>query len=144
MSEAFQIVEGFKTLYQTLNAQTCRSGLIESVYADNLIFEDSFHRIEGAGPFRDYCQSLYENLSRCDFTFHDQWVTESDAMLTWTMVFCHPRIKKGKEVSVEGASLIRFEQKVFYHRDYFDGGELLYEHLPLMGALIKTLKNRMI
>lgn len=143
LNSAFEMVEAFKVLYHRLDATTCKSGIIESVYHEDMQFEDSFHRIEGVRAFRDYCDSLYENLSYCEFVFHNQWVTEEDAMLTWTMRYVHPRIKGGKEVSVEGATLIRFDQKVYFHRDYFDGGELLYEHIPLMGRLIKTLKNRM-
>lgn len=143
IESAFKIVERFKHLYETLNSSNCHDGLIEVVYRDDLQFQDSFHLIDGIDAFRDYCASLYENLTSCEFNFHEQWVTENDAMLVWTMRYKHPRINRGKEVSVEGSSLIRFEDKVYFHRDYFDGGELLYEHIPLVGTLIRTLKNRM-
>jgi hypothetical protein len=70
-------------------------------------------------------------------------VTESDAMLTWTMTFSHPRLRGGRSISVEGASEISFDEKVYFHQDYFDGGNLLYEHVPVLGSVISYLKKRM-
>ena len=31
--------------------------------------------------------------------------------------------------------------KIYYHRDYFDMGSLLYEHLPLLGKIIQKLNK---
>jgi hypothetical protein len=33
--------------------------------------------------------------------------------------------------------------KIYYHRDYFDMGAMLYEHLPLLGRIIQRLKHRL-
>ena len=137
------VVDRFKTLYQTLNADNCKRGIIEDVYESSLLFEDSFHSIEGVNNFVDYCASLYQNLLSCDFAFHDQWVRDNDAMLNWTMDYAHPKLNKGEIISLEGASLIRFDSKIYFHRDYFDGGQLLYEHVPVMGRVIRTLKHMM-
>ncbi|KZY40174.1 MULTISPECIES: nuclear transport factor 2 family protein [unclassified Oleiphilus] len=134
------VVERFKHLFHTLDANNCDSGIIEAVYEPDVLFEDSFHRIEGVANFQGYCASLYQNLLSCQFTFHDQWVKDNDAMLNWTMKYAHPKLNKGRIITIEGASLIRFNDKVYYHRDYFDGGQLLYEHIPVMGKLIQTLK----
>jgi hypothetical protein len=42
-------------------------------------------------------------------------------------------------------SYLQFDKagKVRYHRDYFDLGAMLYEHLPLLGSLVKTIKRRL-
>ena len=143
ISHNIAVVDRFKSLYHSLNAENCQSGIIEEVYDTSLVFEDSFHKIKGVKNFSDYCASLYQNLLSCEFTFHDQWVKDNDAMLNWTMKYAHPRFNKGKIISIEGASLIRFNDKVYFHRDYFDGGELLYEHIPVMGRMIKTVKHLM-
>ena len=49
----------------------------------------------------------------------------------------------GKPISVQGTSHIRFTDKVYFHQDYFDGGALLYEHVPVLGSIIQQLKKRM-
>ena len=63
-------------------------------------------------------------------------------MVTWTMSLKHPRLNGGDPVIVPGSSLIRFREKVFYHRDYFDGGAMLYEQLPFIGMVIRAIKAR--
>ena len=34
-------------------------------------------------------------------------------------------------------------KKLTYHEDIYDLGEMLYEHVPLMGTIIKWLKRRL-
>ena len=143
MSQPEQVVESFKKLYQTLDATNCQSEIVDKVYRDDVLFQDSFHQIEGLVAMKEYFNALYLNLISCDFDFHGQWVTESSAMLTWTMTYSHQRLNRGRKIFVKGATEIRFDDKVFFHRDYFDGGDLLYEHVPGLGMVIKKLKKYM-
>jgi hypothetical protein len=32
--------------------------------------------------------------------------------------------------------------KVLYQRDYYDAGEMLYEHLPVLGWAVRGVKKR--
>jgi hypothetical protein len=144
VSQAEQLVENFKTLYCEMCAQDLHLPLLQQVYAENMAFHDSFHCIEGREAFIHYCENLYENLQRCDFYFHEHWISEGQAIMTWTMTYQHPRLNRGKPVDVEGATHIRFQDKVTYHRDYCDGGALLYEHIPLLGTVIQQLKKRLV
>lgn len=144
ISKASKLVEAFKSLYMSLDKSNCYDGLIDAVYSTDMVFQDSFHRIEGLESFKDYCAGLYENLNYCEFEFQKEWVGKDDAVLTWTMSYSHPRLKGSKKIEVEGATELVFKDKVVYHKDYFDGGELLYEHVPLLGAVIGQLKKRMV
>lgn len=137
------LIEHFKSLYRSMCAEDLQEELLKEVYAEDLLFQDSFHKIESRQAFLHYCAELYENLRSCDFDFHDQWVSDGQAMLTWTMTYSHPKLNRGKHISVQGASHIRFNEKVYFHQDYFDGGALLYEHVPVLGAVIQQLKKRM-
>ena len=143
LEHAQKLTAQFKRLYKNLNNTNTGSNLIDQLYHVDMTFKDSFHTINGLAEFKQYCGSLYENLSSCDFVFHKSWVTENDAMLTWTMTYSHPRLKGGKLISVEGASEINFDGKINAHQDYFDGGDLLYEHVPVLGSVIGYLKKRM-
>jgi len=143
LEHAHKLTAQFKTLYANLNHDTCSTDLIDHTYQHDMVFKDSFHTINNITDFKAYCGSLYQNINSCDFEFHKTWVTENDAMLTWTMHFSHPRLKGGKIISVEGASEICFENKIYSHQDFFDGGDLLYEHVPIIGSVIGFLKKRM-
>ena len=143
LAHANKLTERFKRLYKNLNHDNAESSLIDQLYHVDMSFKDSFHTVNGLTDFKHYCSSLYENLSTCDFVFHKSWVTENDAMLTWTMTYSHPRLRGGKLITVEGASEISFDGKIYAHQDYFDGGDLLYEHVPVLGSVIGYLKKRM-
>lgn len=143
LSPAQRLVENFKTLYREMNAKDLKRSLLKEVYAEEMSFHDSFHNIQGREHFIAYCETLYENLRRCDFEFHEQWLSEGQAMLTWTMIYEHPRLNRGKAIRVEGATHIRFDEQVYFHQDFCDGGALLYEHVPVLGSVIQQLKKRL-
>ena len=140
---AEQNAERFKTLFAKLNSKNLSPDWLAEVYTENMHFEDSFHVIDGLDEFYRYCDSLYENIESISFRFHEQWLQPGAAMLTWTMQYQHPRLNKGKPIYVDGASHIRFNEKIYFHKDYFDGGQLLYEQVPLLGSAIRFLKDRL-
>ena len=56
----------------------------------------------------------------------------------------HPSLRAGDTIRVEGASYLRTHNgKIYYHRDYFDMGAMLYEHLPLLGRIVQRIKKRL-
>jgi hypothetical protein len=44
---------------------------------------------------------------------------------------------------VAGCTHLKWHDTVFYHRDFFDAGAMLYEQLPVFGSIIAWLKRRM-
>lgn len=58
------------------------------------------------------------------------------------MCFHHGHLGK-HEVTVSGISVIRFDEKIFAHRNYYDMGELLYEHVPILGRAVRKLKAKL-
>ena len=71
-SQAEALLERFKTLYREMNARDLKLDLLKQVYAEDMVFHDSFHHIQGRENFIAYCENLYANLRRCDFQFHEQ------------------------------------------------------------------------
>jgi hypothetical protein len=45
---------------------------------------------------------------------------------------------------VPGGTLIKIDkfEKIIFHRDYFDAGAMLYEQIPLLGRVIKWVKQK--
>jgi len=139
------ILANFRALYQALNRDTITAELIASVYDNDVVFEDCFHHISGLEELTNYFDNLYENVKSIRFEFHDDWLNDRSAMLNWTMTFVHPSLNSGREINVEGASkLIFHDGKIVHHKDYFDAGSLLYEHIPVLKSIIRYLKKRMV
>ena len=114
------------------------------LYTDDVRFTDPLHEVQGLGQLRGDFTELYANVSELRFDFHgfDQ-ITEGEGYLRWVMSYRHPRLAGGRLIRVDGCSHLRWRDKVYCHRDYFDAGALLYEHLPVLGRAIAWLKRRM-
>lgn len=134
-------VERLKALYRT-HPPDLGAGLA-AVYAEDVVFRDPARELRGRQALARYLQELYRGVLACRFEFQDELRAEGRAALTWTMYLRHGRLRPRETLALPGASFLRFADKVHDHRDYFDLGALLYERLPLIGPLVRTLKARL-
>ena len=117
---------------------------IPSVYAESVVFQDPVHRIEGLPALQAYFARTSANLTSCRFHFdtvHE--LPDSAAWISWRMDFAHPKLRQGAVISVDGVTHVRFDERITYHRDYFDLGSMLYEHVPVVGGAVRWLKGRL-
>ncbi|MEW6990989.1 nuclear transport factor 2 family protein [Colwelliaceae bacterium 6441] len=134
-------LSNFINVYQTLSSENLV--LLETIYHREITFIDPIHQVEGFDELYYYFENLYQNLSSCEFIIQDVMWQHSKASIYWKMTYVHPKLNKGRKVTVFGSSYIKGENdKVIYHRDYLDLGAMLYEQLPLFGRLIKWLKAK--
>ncbi|RMO68708.1 nuclear transport factor 2 family protein [Pseudomonas syringae group genomosp. 3] len=117
---------------------------VAELYSEDVSFSDPMHDIHGLAAMQRYFAELYANVRDLHFDFHafDE-VRSGEGYLVWTMSYSHPRLAGGRTIRVEGCSHLKWRDKVYRHRDYFDAGALLYEHLPIMGRAIHWLKKRL-
>lgn len=119
------------------------------LYSTDALFVDPLHEIRGLATLQRYFAELYANVRDLHFEFHGcdalrEGGNEGEGYLRWTLSYRHPRLAGGRLIRVEGCShLLWRDGKVYRHRDYFDAGALLYEHLPVFGTLIAWLKRRL-
>jgi len=135
-------LHNFATQFAELDASNLYK--LNELYSDDIHFRDPLHEIHGLTALHAYFTELYANVSEIGFTFHSyDHVQEGSGYLRWTLRYRHPRLHGGQVISVDGCSYLQWHEKVYQHRDYFDAGALLYEHLPLMGTAIGWLKGRL-
>ncbi|GGP79833.1 transcriptional regulator [Shewanella ulleungensis] len=136
------IVDAFIDMYQQLNKDNLF--LLRQVYRDDIAFRDPMHEVSGIDDLTRYFANMYLNVSHIEFNIKEVVVSHnnSQAALYWTMTYSHPKLNKGQYIQVEGMSQLKFDDKIYSHRDYFDLGQMLYEQVPFLGGLIGLLKNR--
>ena len=138
-----KVISDFAELYQSLNKDNLHR--LSEVYSDDVVFIDSSHKLQGISNLTDYFEGLYSNLEYCKFDIkHIQSDSTGHAFLTWQMDFAHPKLSGGKNITVDGATDLRFEEKITYHRDFIDMGQMLYEHIPVLGSVIRFIKKKAI
>ncbi|AWB65407.1 transcriptional regulator [Saccharobesus litoralis] len=133
----------FIECYEALGVEDFSS--LTQVYHANVHFQDPIHQINGINDLTQYFQQLYTQVTACQFKVIEVLESKNNqqAAIYWQMTYQHKQLNAHKPITVEGHSLLKTENdKVIYHRDYLDVGAMLYEHIPLLGSLVKTIKKR--
>jgi hypothetical protein len=136
-------MENFLTTYQELTADNLHR--LAEIYNEKIHFIDPAHEIHGLERLSSYFAGLYREVQSIGFRFNHPVKVDNEAYLQWLMSLQHRKLQGGRTIFVPGASYLRFADngKVDHHRDYFDLGAMLYEQLPLLGTVIRTLKRRL-
>ncbi len=136
-------MDHFLKTYTALNHSNLH--LLDTIYTEDIYFVDPAHAFQGLAKLTAYFQALYANLNAIEFNFTDPLKHGDIAYVQWNMAFSHPKLQRGKVIEVPGATFLRFHSsgKVSYHRDHFDLGCMLYEHLPVLGKIISGVKRRL-
>ena len=130
-------------LFANLNSQQVTTANFAQAYRKDVVFTDPLHVIEGLEALVSYSQSLYSNVTSCRFEFERILERDGEATLIWKMHLVHPKLNGGKLVVVPGVTHALFDDRIYYHRDYFDAGAMLYEQLPILKQVIGWLKARL-
>ena len=129
--------------WQTLTPQTVDD--IATVYADDASFRDPFNDVRGIEKIQRIFADMFVRLDAPTFTIIETIEQPHGALLIWDFDFRLKSLKPQLTRRIHGTSHIRFDAdgRVSYHRDYWDAAGELYEKLPLVGALMRWLQNRM-
>ena len=113
-------------------------------YTEDAWFKDPFNEVTGHAPMRRIFEHMFDAVHEPRFVILEAVEEGDTAFLTWEFRF---RMKRFDTVTVQvvrGASHLRFadDDRIDYHRDYWDAAEELYEKLPLVGNLMRFLKRQ--
>ena len=135
------LLEKFSSFYTNLASMQVSE--LASIYNEDVVFIDPIAKHEGLSAVENYFSKLLSNSQHCDFTIHTKQLNDSNnCTVTWTMKFTSSKMNKGKPISVDGITMLVIENdKITYHRDYYDLGQMLYENVPLLGLIIKRIKR---
>ena len=136
-------VKNFQDVYNQLDRNNL--DLLKSIYSDDIQFIDPIHEINGYSELKSYFESMYSNSGYTRFIFGEEALQGDICTLQWRMELQHKKLNRGRHFSIDGISILRFDVngKVYYHRDYYDLGALIYERIPLIGSIISYIKGRL-
>jgi len=133
--------KAYGVFFETLTQETALEEY-KKQFSDSVYFEDPFHKINGIEALYELFQNMYRTLHQPQFVILDLLEDEKQAYLRWEFHFAFS--PKETMHSFEGVSRVLFddEGKVSSHVDYWDAASHIYEKLPIMGAFIRFVKNR--
>lgn len=136
-------LENSKSFFDKLSADNL--SLVEQFYDQNVVFQDPVHKLSGSSAVKKYYEGLYRNVDAIRFEYGKGVESGSNVSLPWTMYLKTQAINGGKEITVDGVSIIAFNSggKAIFHRDYFDMGEFVYERVPILKSVIAYIKKKL-
>lgn len=126
--------------YETLDLASI--GQVASIYAENASFKDPFNEVSGPAAIMKIFEHMFVQVQQPRFRVTAKVIEGDQAFLTWNFEFRMKRFSTSLQC-IRGASHIFFTRDglVSMHRDYWDAAEELYEKLPVLGSLMRTLKR---
>jgi len=117
---------------------------LSSIYSDCVVFIDPVAKHKGISSVEHYFESLLHNAEHCTFEIHEKLASSDNSYtVTWTMSFKSSKLNGGEVILVDGVSVIKIaDEKIIYHRDYYDLGQMIYENIPVLGRLLSYIKRR--
>ena len=121
MSTLPSVISRFVEYYATLDTQP--PSVLAGIYRADATLIDPFGEHSGVFAIQRYFTHLLANVQHCRFTV--------DALaFVVVMHWSHPRIA----ATAAGRSVVDMrDDRIVRQRDYYDAGEMIYEHLPILG-----------
>ncbi|MGG5836316.1 MULTISPECIES: nuclear transport factor 2 family protein [Enterobacteriaceae] len=141
MSAMPSVIDRFVDYYTGLDNQP--PSALAALYDVNATLLDPFGEHKGLFAIQRYFTHLLTNVESCRFTIDPPLYDDRRFVVTWTMHWSHPRIAGGETLSLPGCSMAEIQgETIVRQRDYYDAGEMIYEHLPLLGWAVRGVKRR--
>jgi hypothetical protein len=136
-------IRRFEDFLAHLDEKTAREDT-EKVYAPDAYLNDTLKTIHGAPAIRDYFIKTAKGLDSMTVTFDDLAVSGRNYYFRWTMDTRMKNLARGKTVRTIGITLVRFdsEGRVILHQDFWDSAQGVWEHVPVMGSVIRWIRTK--
>lgn len=136
--------EKFKAVFADFN-ETMTEANLRDLYAESIYFNDTFVTLKSADELVAYMQKTSDNVQSSSVKIVDVARSDSDYYLRWVMeieFLARGKLIKSRSI---GMTQLRFDAagKVVFHQDYWDSANAFYQHLPIVGGLVKRIKNAM-
>jgi len=134
------LLQDFKAFYLKPDAATLEKA--DRLYTQDIEFRDPLHTIHGILAFKSYLKSVYTGPTDIRFEYLDEQCGEHWACITWVASYRHGALGGGRTLELRGTTQIRFTDRIFYQEDFFDVGAMVYQHLPVLGPIVRYINRR--
>lgn len=114
-------------------------------YAEQAYFRDPFNEVRGLPAIEAIFTAMFARLEDPRFRITDSVQAGDAAFLVWDFTFRIRALRPRLERRIHGSTHLRFgpDGRVVHHRDYWDAAGEFYEHLPLVGTVLRGLRRRL-
>ncbi|MFP4281128.1 MAG: nuclear transport factor 2 family protein [Opitutales bacterium] len=141
--EAEAAIERFRRFFSDLTVDRVEEECAR-VYARDAILHDTLVTHQGIDEILPYFRSTAERAAGVNVTIDRTVRDGSDYFIQWTMDITWKGFGKGRTTRSVGMSHLRFNAagEVVLHHDFWDSTSGFFEHLPVIGGLLRWIKRR--
>jgi hypothetical protein len=120
--------------------QRTRIGALDAMVAPDMLFRDPVQEFRGRDKFKALFERMYEAFANPAFVVHNRALDGQVCFLKWTFTGAMGK----RTFAVIGVSEVEFDNAglVVTHVDHWDAASQFYEHFPLLGGVLRLIKNR--
>ena len=135
-----EAVENLKNAYLQLSPTSV--DLLLECYSNDARFKDPFQEVQGHPAIQHIFLKMYEQLINPSFVIREELMGDHQVAFLWDFTFSMRRWNKSP-IQFTGVSWLYFNDAflVNKHHDFWDPSEGIYEHLPLIGPVMRGLKS---
>ncbi|MCO5113417.1 MAG: lipocalin family protein [Bdellovibrionaceae bacterium] len=119
--------------------------ILDGFYSNDVHFIDPVADVQGLDELKDYYNKMYQNVENIHFEFKNFIEGKDSIAAEWVMTLTSKKLNSSKPFDVVGSSIFILNEKgeIKYHRDYLDLGEMIYEKIPVVGFVIRSVKKNL-
>jgi len=116
---------------------------LKDFYSDDAYFKDPFNEVRGVPAIPRIFTHMFEQVDAPRFVVTGSVLQGDQAFLTWDFLFRMKRFASDEQC-IRGATHLKFaaDGRAYFHRDYWDAAEELYEKLPVLSWLMRWLRRK--
>jgi hypothetical protein len=136
--------ERFAAFFESVHQDEVRPR-VEALYAANAYFSDTLFLARERESLVSHFERLQRSGTRIDVEIDDHVVSGSDLYLRWRMTFKFEVAGSERVSETIGMTQLRFDRdgRIRFHQDFWDSAQGFYQHVPVLGAAIRSVARRM-
>lgn len=142
--EERRAIERFQDLLSDFKAPDF-ADRVREVYAEDAFFNDTLKTVHGAAAIEEYLVATADAIERGTVDFLDLVSADGNYYFRWEMTIRFKRFARNEDKKSVGMTHVRFdsEGRIVLHQDYWDSTGGLFEHVPVLGWMVRRVKSRL-
>ena len=132
-------VEQFKARFVKIGPALAEN--LDALYTEDVAFRDPISTVRGLADLKKYFTRFAEVSAGSHFDITGEVVQPGQAAVFWTMVMVKADGTEARRF--QGVSHLQVRDRIYEERDYFDLGEAVYDHVPVVSWLTRFVRSRL-
>lgn len=134
-----EMVDAFKARFVTITPALAEN--LDRLFTEDVRFRDPISEVTGLADLRTYFAHFAEVSAGNRFEITGEIVQPGQAAVFWTMVLTNDDGTEKRRF--QGMSHLKVRDRIYEERDYFDLGEAVYDHVPVVSWFTRLVRSRL-